>query len=140
MPAHRSSSVRPSVPPSTPLLTRKLRGTASSLTQAVLPPIIGSAILSLAVPFSWVTPDIAAAGTLCLIGLLAAAGHFFLILAYERAEASLAVPLTYTQLILSVLLGFYMFGDVPAPLSWAGIAIVAGAGIFVSLRERRLRA
>ena len=50
------------------------------------------------------------------------------------------MPLTYTQLALSVLLGFLMFGDIPEPLSWAGIAIVAGAGIFVSLRERRLRA
>ena len=71
-------------------------------------------------------------------GLLAAAGHLFLILAYERAEASLAVPLTYSQLILSVTLGFVMFGDFPDLLSWTGIVIVAGTGIFIALRERAL--
>ncbi|MEM7426726.1 MAG: DMT family transporter [Pseudomonadota bacterium] len=120
------------------LLTRKLRGTASSLVQALLPPVVGSAVLSLAVPFAWVMPSAADAGVLLLIGLLAAAGHMLLILAYERAEASLAVPLTYSQLALAVLLGFLMFGDIPAPLTWAGIVIVAGAGVFVSLRERRL--
>ncbi len=120
------------------LLTRKLRGTASSLTQLVLPPLIGSALLSLAVPFSWIVPAWPAAGVMLLIGVLGAAGHFFLILAYERAEASLAVPLTYTQLALAVLLGYFMFGDLPDALSWAGIAIVAIAGIFVSLRERSL--
>lgn len=122
------------------LLTRKLRGTVSSLTQAILPPVIGAGLLSLAVPFSWTSPTLSAAGTMLLIGLLAAAGHFFLILAYERAEASLAVPLTYTQLALAVLLGFLMFGDVPEPLTWLGIAIVAGAGIFISFRERTLSA
>ena len=121
------------------LLTRKLRGTVSSLTQALLPPVIATGVLSLAVPFSWITPSFSAAGTMLLIGLLAAAGHFFLILAYERAEASLAVPLTYTQLALAVLLGFLLFGDVPEPLTWLGILIVAGAGIFVSLRERAVK-
>ena len=121
------------------LLTRKLRGAAPSLVQALLPPLIGTCLLSLVVPFNWSSPTLTAAGIMFLTGLLAATGHFFLILAYERAEASLAVPLTYTQLALSVLLGFLMFGDFPDLLTWAGIAIVAGTGIFISLRERALQ-
>ena len=75
------------------LLTRKLAGTVSSLVQLLLPAVIGAVALSVVVPFSWVTPTWDDAALMVFIGALGAGGHLMMILAYERAEASLAVPL-----------------------------------------------
>jgi drug/metabolite transporter (DMT)-like permease len=34
--------------------------------------------------------------------------------------------------------GYVMFGDLPDPWTWVGIAVLAASGIYISLRERQL--
>jgi drug/metabolite transporter (DMT)-like permease len=71
------------------------------------------------------------------IGLAAALGHYLLILAFERAPASVLAPLGYSEMVMAVLIGYFGFGDLPDRWTWLGIAIVVGSGTYVLLREER---
>ena len=73
------------------------------------------------------------------IGLIAAVGHLMIILAYERADASQLAPLGYSDIVSATLLGYFVFGDLPDAVTWLGIAIVVASGIYISLRESRVR-
>jgi S-adenosylmethionine uptake transporter len=46
-------------------------------------------------------------------------------------------PFEYLGLIWSVLWGWIFWRDWPDATGWLGIGIIAGAGIFVLLRERK---
>lgn len=79
------------------------------------------------------------------LALLAAAsvflsgGYFFLTVAMRSGEMSLVAPFRYTGLLFALVLGFAVWGDVPNPLAWAGIALLVGAGVVVLHGERRGR-
>jgi len=62
----------------------------------------------------------------------------FLTESYRHAAASVVAPFDYTTMLWALLLGYWMFGELPEPLVYAGAAIVAGAGLFVIWREREL--
>jgi drug/metabolite transporter (DMT)-like permease len=64
------------------------------------------------------------------------AGNLLLILAYKAAPATRLAPFVYFQLVAATALGFLVFGDVPEPLTWAGLALLAASG-FASLAVRR---
>lgn len=58
-----------------------------------------------------------------------AAGNLFLILAYQKMEASRLAPLVYTQLISATLFGIVIFGSYPDMLSLIGLALLLSSGI-----------
>ena len=47
-------------------------------------------------------------------------------------------PFDYSSMLWAFLLGYWIFGEVPTSYVIGGAVIVAGAGIFVILRERAL--
>ncbi|TIX37685.1 MAG: DMT family transporter, partial [Mesorhizobium sp.] len=58
--------------------------------------------------------------------------------AYRHAEASVVAPFEYTSMILGVVVGYLVFGDVASLNTLAGGLIVVAAGIFIIWRERQL--
>jgi drug/metabolite transporter (DMT)-like permease len=42
------------------------------------------------------------------------------------------------MIVWAVLFGLIVFGDVPAPATIVGAAIIIGAGLYIFLRERKL--
>ena len=67
------------------------------------------------------------------IGLLAAAVHLLIIVAYACAKASLIAPLAYLQIVMGVLLGFVMFGDLPDIWGYLGLLIIIASGILLAV-------
>ena len=57
---------------------------------------------------------------------------------YRWAPASLIAPFDYTSMLWAFVLGYLVFGEVPTVFVFLGAAIIAGAGLFVIWRERRL--
>src|SRR5690606_14224359 len=100
--------------------------------------VIGAVVMSLLMPFVWVPPSLGDIGIMVLLGVLAAAGHFLLIRAFDHASATWLAPLGYAEIITAVLYGFLAYGHLPDALTWLGIAIIVGAGVWISLREQRL--
>jgi drug/metabolite transporter (DMT)-like permease len=79
-------------------------------------------------------------GTVAVLVLVSAAGsmagNLLLILAYKLAPATRLAPFVYFQLVAATALGFAVFGDVPEPLTWAGLALLVASG-FASLALKR---
>jgi drug/metabolite transporter (DMT)-like permease len=73
-------------------------------------------------------------------GVVAAAGLALLTQAYRVAQANVVAPFEYTALVWGVLYGWLVWNELPEPWTWAGIAIIVAAGIYVLYRERTVAA
>ena len=93
---------------------------------------------ALTLPFAWHTPTSSELMKLIALGLLGGLAHIFLTESYRFAAASVVAPFDYTSMLWALLLGYWLFGELPAPLVYVGATIVAGAGLFVIWRERQL--
>ena len=85
----------------------------------------------------WITPSPRDLGLMIACGVVAAMGLWLLTQAYRIAAASTVAPFEYLGLIWSVLWGWLFWHDWPDAQGWLGIGIIAGAGLFVLLQERR---
>jgi drug/metabolite transporter (DMT)-like permease len=93
---------------------------------------------ALTLPFAWHTPTALELAALIALGVLGGIAHIFLTESYRHATASVVAPFDYTSMLWALMLGYWMFGELPSALVYLGGAIVAGAGLFVSWRERQL--
>ena len=95
----------------------------------------GAIIISIIVPFVWITPNYTQ--WLFLIGLAAVGtlGHFFLILSLNFAEASKLAPFAYFEIVTNIIIGYYFFNDFPDLWVWLGLVIIISSGIYISIRE-----
>ncbi len=100
---------------------------------------VGAAAASLFVPLVWSWPSAVDWFLMAVTGAMGALGHFFMIQAFRRAEASSLAPYMYLQLPWITFLGWLAFGQLPDAWTFAGAAIVIGSGIYVYSRERQLR-
>ena len=123
------------------VLTSRLARTEKPLTMHFYTGWIGTLIATIALPFAWTAlPGWHWWALLCLMGFMGTVGHFFLILAYQRAPASTLTPFLYAQIAFAMLGGWLMFSHVPDTASLFGmllIAICGAAGAWLTVRERR---
>jgi drug/metabolite transporter (DMT)-like permease len=124
------------------VLTSRLARTEKPLTMHFYSGWVGTVIASIALPFAWAPlPSWSWWAILCLMGFMGTVGHFFLILAYQRAPASTLTPYLYGQIAFAMLTGWFMFSHVPDLTSLMGMALIAvcgAAGAWLTVRERRV--
>lgn len=119
------------------LSTRMLAGTTPPLVTLVYQSICGLVVTSAILPFVWVTPDLTTLALMITLGAVAALSHFLLITAFEHAEASHLAPLSYTEIIMATILGYWWFGDLPDLWSWVGMAMIIATALYVSMPQRQ---
>ena len=117
--------------------TRKLSSIDNPFLTLIFTGLFGAIIISLIVPFFWVTPNLNQ--WLLMIGLAAVGtfGHFCLIMSLNLAEASKLSPLTYFEIINNILIGYFFFGDFPNKWLWIGLFFIISSGIYISVRENK---
>jgi len=74
-----------------------------------------------------------------IMGACAAVGHYLLNLAHRIAPASVLAPFVYTGLVSMSALGWLVFGDLPDQWTLLGGSIVIASGIYLVLRERKVK-
>ena len=96
-------------------------------------------VLSLAtLPFGWVMPTGFEAAILVGAGLLGGVGQILLTSSYREADASLVAPFDYASMLFALLIGYFVFNEVPTWTMLGGAALVIFAGILIIWRERKL--
>lgn len=70
------------------------------------------------------------------LGLNSAVIGYCLAQAYRLADAATVAPFEYVGLPLAVLWGWLIWNELPDWEVWAGMALIAGSGLFVFFRER----
>ncbi|GEK49232.1 membrane protein [Bisbaumannia pacifica] len=58
-------------------------------------------------------------------------------LAFRHAPAALAAPFDYTGMLWAVLLGWWIWGEIPDAWVFAGSALIIGSGLAIAFHERR---
>jgi drug/metabolite transporter (DMT)-like permease len=96
----------------------------------------GMALLTL--PFGWVLPTPAQAAMLVCAGLIGGVGQIFLTSSYRFADASLVAPFDYASMLFAILIGYFIFDEVPTLQMLGGAALIVFAGLIIILRERQL--
>ena len=93
---------------------------------------------ALTLQFDWYTPTAFELAGLIALGVLGGLAHILLTESYRHAPASAVAPFDYSSMLWALLLGYWLFGELPEALVYVGASIVAGAGLFVIWRERQL--
>lgn len=120
------------------VFVRELTATEQTGTIVIYFFLTASVVSLVTLPFGWVMPTATDAVMLVALGLLGGVGQILLTQAYRFAEASTVAPFEYTTMVWMVLLGFFVFGEVPQTAVMIGSVIVIGAGLYVIYREHKL--
>jgi drug/metabolite transporter (DMT)-like permease len=118
------------------LVTRKLGAHDPAIVTSAISAVLGAVVYSLVMPVVWVTPAWSDWPLMALMGIIAAIGHFMIVHAHRLAPASQLAPFGYIEIVSAIVIGLVVFGDIPAPIVWLGIALIIGSGI-VAMRLRR---
>jgi len=60
----------------------------------------------------------------------------FMIIALRTGEVSVVAPFRYVPVPLSILLGWWLWSDMPDAIAWLGIGLVLAAGLYILHQER----
>lgn len=116
------------------------RLTASETTGAIvfyftlLTTLIGLATILL----GWNMPTQLDALALVSTGILGGIGQILMTQGFRYGDASLVAPFEYSSMIWAILLGWFVFAELPTLTVLMGAAIVILSGLFVIWRERQL--
>jgi drug/metabolite transporter (DMT)-like permease len=119
------------------LITRSLRATPDIVlaSSQFLGTLAFGAVLA---PFGWVTPNLGSLSFFLLAGFISVCALLCVNRSLKLAPASHVVPYQYSMIIWAVMFGVVVFGDVPAPATLVGAAIIIAAGLYIFLREQAL--
>jgi drug/metabolite transporter (DMT)-like permease len=121
------------------LSTRFLTGNTPPVVTLAWQGVGGFILMSLLAPIVWVMPSFLDLTMMAALGVIGAIGHLLLIRAFEYAEASLLAPFLYSEIIMQVVLGYWIFGDLPNDWAIGGIVVIIGVGIYLSINPRKGR-
>jgi drug/metabolite transporter (DMT)-like permease len=122
------------------IATRWVSAFDPAATGIVFAALLGSLAMTCALPFVFVLPK--NLGDLLLflsLGLFGGGGHYLLIRAFQNGPAAVMAPLGYVELVGTTALGYAIFGNFPDLWTWVGAAFIIASGLYIALRERRLR-
>ncbi|WP_425093838.1 DMT family transporter [Tropicimonas sp. S265A] len=92
----------------------------------------------LTIPFGWAMPSWQVATMLICAGLCGGAGQIFMTTAYSKADVSLLAPFDYASIVMAMVVGYFVFAEVPTGNMIVGAIIVTSAGGAIIWRERQL--
>lgn len=117
------------------LLTRKVGNREDVWTSLFYTGLVGTLILSIAVPFAWQTPDLIAIGLMILVAGFGTGGQLLLIRSLSLGEAGMLAPYAYCGLVFATGWGMLFFDEWPDLWTVTGALVIAAAGLYVWHRE-----
>ena len=123
------------------LAARRLSKDLPSLFAALVAAVLVTAFVGLASFLEdWAPISTKAAAQLLGAMIFILGGYFFSVAAMRVGDVSFTAPFRYTSLLVALILGFVVFGDLPGPLTLIGAGIVVVTGLFTLYREHKAKA
>lgn len=97
----------------------------------------GTVVFLVPALFVWVMPVGIEWLLLTLIGVLTTLGMIGFVRGFAAGEANAVGPMEYIRLIYAVVLGYFIFFEVPSLWTWAGAAIIIGCTFYIARSEAR---
>jgi drug/metabolite transporter (DMT)-like permease len=88
----------------------------------------------------WVQPTAYEFMILAMVGFLGISGQALITHGLSQGDATVLVPLDYSRIVYSAVIGYLLFHEVPGPWSFAGMAIIIAASLYLVLTEKKRRA
>lgn len=118
------------------LITRVMaKGVPSSMV--ALTTAVGVTLLGAfgSVTETWIMPDTTGWTWLAGTVVFTVMGYYLVILAMRSGELTFVAPFRYAALLAALVLGWFVLGEWPMPLTFVGSAIVVATGVYTLYRE-----
>ncbi len=119
------------------IFTRKYAGHDDPVSTIFYTGLVGAILASVFAPFYWVPIAPEHGYLLITLGVVAAFGHYLVILAFRAAPASTLGSFQYSQLAFAVAGGFIAFGALPDGWAVGGMSIIMAAGLLSVFAQRQ---
>lgn len=115
-------------------------GSGSALAMQTYMAVIASCILVFAAflahfsgieTFQVTWPNYDVALRCAFVAFTASTAHWLIYLGTARSGASQVAPAAYIQMLVAIILGWWMFSDIPDTVTVVGATIIIGAGIYL---------
>lgn len=117
-------------------ITRAVSGRDDPRVTSFFGPLVAFTAFSFVMPLHWMTPKSLLDVSLFLgIGALAAVAQVLTASAYRHGTTHQVAPFSYASLVVSIGVGWAVFGAVPDEWSLAGMAAIIAVGIAAVLRR-----
>ena len=90
-------------------------------------------------PFGWVVPSKFELFLLIFTGIIGSYANILLTASLRIAEASLVTPTKYLNLVFAILLGYFIWGEIPKILTLLGATLIIVSSIIIFIRESKLK-
>ena len=108
------------------------------LIVAMLSVTVAIGLAPMAIPV-WITPDLTQVAVLFGVAILATGAHYCMTLAFKAAPMTVTQPVTFLQLVWSVLVGALVFNEAVDPFVILGGTLILSAVTFITWREAVLK-
>jgi len=119
------------------IIVRKIGPDERSAVLVLYPLTTTMICMAVLLPFVYEPMPVTDLGLTAVVGIMAFAGQFGIIVAYKRASATLIAPMQYSQIIWASLYGMLFFDEFPDLWVAVGAAVIIVSGIYIVLRESK---
>ena len=84
-----------------------------------------------------ISPPVNALHSYGPVGFLGIAGQGMITHGLTQGEATVLVPLDYSRIVYSAILGYLLFSEIPGPLSFAGMGLIVACSLYLVLTEKK---
>lgn len=121
----------------TMMVIKTLTRTDSSATITVYMGVFMTPVSLIPALFVWQWPDLRQLAWMMGVALLGTLGQVSLVQSFRFAELTAVLPLDFFKLIWGVLLGYYIFAEVPDGWTLLGGVVIFASTTYLTIRESR---
>ena len=121
----------------TAIIVRKVGTDERPVVLLIYPILANVLVMGAALPFVYQPMSTGEFGMMAIIAVMGLIGTVLSILSYRLAEAVIAAPMQYSQIVWAIIYGTLIFDDRPDATTLLGAGIVIASGIYVVLRETK---
>ena len=121
------------------LSIRSLSSTEPNYRIALYFSLLSMIVGLLTLPFGWVMPTKFELFLLIFTGLVGSVANILLTISLRYAEASLVTPTKYLNLVFAILLGYFIWSEIPKLLTLVGAGLIIISSVIIFMRESELK-